>query len=262
VRGRTSLIAAALTVGLLGCGGSAPPTRDAADVESPTPTPMPSATIEAITGELVTFRTADGVRISGRVFGHGPIGVVLGHQIDGDQRDWWDFAELLAGRHYQALTVNFRSYCPEDGAGCSGEGTTGDAWLDLVAGAAWLRDHGARRIVLIGASMGGVAAVIAAAEEHVDGVVALSAPIDCCGLVADRAALERAQTPMLFLAGRFDGDAARSARTFGRWASPLGTVVILASGEHGVDLTGGLATPQVERRTIDLILDFLDHVRT
>jgi pimeloyl-ACP methyl ester carboxylesterase len=261
VLGRVPLIAAALTLAATGCGTSAPPADDAADTASPTPSTTPSPTAETIPGEPVTLRAADGIRISGRVFGHGLIGVVFGHQSDGDQRDWWDFAELLGGQSYRALTVNFRSYCPRDGAGCSGDGTTGDAWLDLAAGVTWLRDHGARRVVLIGASMGGLAVVVAAAHEHVDGVVALSAPIDCCGLVADRAALERAHTPMLFIAGRFDGDAAGSARTFARWASPSGTAVILGSGEHGVDLTGGLATPQIERRTTDLILDFLGRVR-
>jgi hypothetical protein len=34
--------------------------------------------------------------------------------------------------------------------------------------------------------------------------------------------------------------------------------VILASGEHGTDLLGGLATPGIERKTTELILDFLE----
>jgi pimeloyl-ACP methyl ester carboxylesterase len=209
----------------------------------------------------VTFVASDGVRIAGRLFGDGLVGVVLGHQIDNDQSAWWDFAERLAADGYVALTINFRGYCP-DGAGCSGDGGTGEAWRDLVAASDELRHRGAGRVVLIGASMGGTAAVVAASDARsaVDGVITLSAPADCCGMGADRSAIQAADMPMLFIAGRFDGDAPASARRLGRFAGSQGEIVILASGEHGTDLIGGLATPQVERRTTDLILDFLDRV--
>jgi hypothetical protein len=36
--------------------------------------------------------------------------------------------------------------------------------------------------------------------------------------------------------------------------------VILDSGEHGVDLIGGLAAPDVERRTTEEMLAFLERV--
>ena len=62
--------------------------------------------------------------------------------------------------------------------------------------------------------------------------------------------------PMLFIAGRFDVDEPVSARAFSRWAGSSGEPLILASGEHGTDLFG-LATPRVERRTTELILDFI-----
>jgi hypothetical protein len=49
-----------------------------------------------VPGEAVRFRASDRVRIAGRLFGEGPIGVVLGHSIDGDQTEWWNVAEVLA----------------------------------------------------------------------------------------------------------------------------------------------------------------------
>jgi hypothetical protein len=61
---------------------------------------------------------------------------------------------------------------------------------------------------------------------------------------------------MLFIAGRFDGEAPRSAHAFARWAGASGETLILGTGEHGTDLFG-LATPQVERRTTESILAFL-----
>ena len=223
---------------------------------SPQPSPAPTP------GTPVAFRTADGVRIAGRVFGDGRIGVVLGHQIDGDQRDWWNFAEELADEGYRALTLDFRGYCPRDGAGCSGDGGTADAWRDLVAAAEWLRGRGARRIVLVGASMGGTAATVAGAERASapDGLIALSAPATCCGMTPDPSAMRAAGIPMLFLAGNADGEAATDARQLARWAGADGRAVILDSGEHGVDLIGGLAEPDVERRTTEAMLAFLEGV--
>jgi pimeloyl-ACP methyl ester carboxylesterase len=224
--------------------------------------PQPSPTEEPTPGTPVAFRTPDGVRIAGRVFGNGTVGVVLAHQIDGDQRDWWSFAEELADDGYRALTIDFRGYCPGDGAGCSGDGGTADAWRDLAAAAEWLRGRGARRIVLVGASMGGTAAAVAGAEggSAVDGVIALSAPAACCGMTPERAALRAAGIPMLFLAGNADGEAAPDARQLARRAGADAEAVIVDSGEHGVDLIGGLAAPDIERRTTQEMLAFLERV--
>jgi pimeloyl-ACP methyl ester carboxylesterase len=251
-----ALMAIASVLGA-GCSDAAEPSRPSTTSPSPTSSPSPSA--EPTPGRPLSFRASDGIRIEGRLFGEGRVGVVLGHQIDGDQTDWWDFAEQLAGEGYAALSINFRGYCPGDEAGCSDDAGTEEAWRDLVAGATWLRRHGVQRVALIGASMGGTAAVLAAsrAGSDVDGVITLSAPSDCCGMVVTRGDVEAVKGPMLFVAGRFDGDLPASARRLARWAGSSGEIVILASGEHGRDLLGGLATPQVQRRTTELILDFL-----
>jgi dienelactone hydrolase len=243
-----------------GCSGAVEPSQPSTTSPSPTEAPTPSE--EPTPGRPVTFRASDGIRIEGRLFGGGRVGVVLGHQIDGDQTDWWDFAEQLAGEGYAALSINFRGYCPGDEAGCSDDAGSEEAWRDLVAGVTWLRRHDVQRVVLIGASMGGTAAVLAAsrAGSDVDGMITLSAPSDCCGMVITREDVEAVRGSMLFVAGRFDGDAPAAARRLARWAGASGEIVILASGEHGRDLLGGLATPQVQRRTTGLILDFLDRI--
>jgi pimeloyl-ACP methyl ester carboxylesterase len=224
--------------------------------------PPPSPAAEPPPGEPVAFRTSDGVRIAARTFGDGRVGVVFGHQIDGDQRDWWDLAAGLAEEGYTALTLDFRGYCPREGAGCSEDGGTADAWRDLLAAARLLRSRGAERIVFVGASMGGTAAVLAAsrADPAVDGVIALSAPTVCCGMFVEPGDVGAIEAPMLFVAGRDDAEAPSSAREFARWAGDRGRAVVLGSGEHGVDLIGGLATPEVQRRTNALIRTFLERV--
>jgi pimeloyl-ACP methyl ester carboxylesterase len=245
---------------LVACGGgdaTAPidgsPTPPPSETLSPSPTPVP--------GEAVTFRASDGVRIAGRLFGEGRVGVVLGHSIDGDQTEWWNFAEVVADAGHAALAIDFRGYCPGEDAGCSEDGSTRDAWRDLLAGARFLRERGVKDIVLIGASMGGTASVLAAAEARprVSGVITLSAPTACCGIEVDRSIVGAVGAQMLFIAGRFDGEAPRSAQAFTRWAGSAGEAVILETGEHGTDLFG-LATPQVERRTTESILTFLDRL--
>ncbi len=209
----------------------------------------------------MTFRASDGVRIAGRLFGAGPVGVVLGHSIDGDQTEWWNVAEVLADAGHAALAIDFRGYCPGDEAGCSEDGSTRDAWRDLLAGGTFLQDRGVKEIVLIGASMGGTASVLAAADarSRVSGVITLSAPTACCGMEVDRSIVAAVGAPMLFIAGRFDGEAPRSAHAFTRWAGPSGEALIVGTGEHGTDLFG-LATPQVERRMTESILTFLDRI--
>src|SRR5262245_60855653 len=268
VRSARSLVVVAVAVLAVGCSGTAEPTVSPPPMVSPggmpaSPQPSPpSPTAEPRPGKFVSFRTSDGVRIAARRFGEGRVGVVFAHQIDGDQRDWWDLAATLADEGYATLTLNTRGYCPREGAGCSEDGTTADAWRDLLAGAHLLRSRGAERIVLVGASMGGTAAVLASthAVPPVDGVISLSAPTDCCGMTVERSDLARRDTRMLFVAGQDDGDAPASARHFAAWAGKHGALVIMNSGEHGVDLVGGLATPDVERRTNALIRTFLAQV--
>lgn len=180
------MVVAALWVVLVSCGGATgegpggEPSATPASAESPSPTPVP--------GEAVTFRTSEGVRIAGRLFGDGPVGVVLGHSIDGDQTEWWNVAEVVADAGHAAVAIDFRGYCPGDEAGCSEDGSTADAWRDPLAGATFLRERGVHDIVLIGASMGGTASVLAAgnARPRLSGVITLSAPTACCGMELDR----------------------------------------------------------------------------
>jgi hypothetical protein len=75
----------------------------------------------------------------------------------------------------------------------------------------------------------------------------------------DRSTIAAVGAPMLFIAGRSDGEAPRSARALARWAGTSGESLILGTGGHGTDLFG-LATPQVERRTTQAILEFLEDV--
>jgi dienelactone hydrolase len=249
----TVVISATLLI-LAAChAGSSPRPGSPSATQTPTPSPVPRTPVR--------FAATDGVRIAGSLFGSGRLGVVLGHGSDGSQQDWWVFAQTLARDHFAALAIDFRGYCPGGAAGCSQDGSTADAWKDMLGGARYLEAQGARKVVLMGSSMGATASIVAAAHPFtgVAGVVSLSGSSLCCGMVANQAVIERIHVPMLLVVGRLDEGFVSSTRTWGRWAGSAADTAILGSGEHGVDLLR-FAPPNIRERVSDLILGFLREV--
>lgn len=192
----------------------------------------------------VTFPSSDGVQLSGRIFGPGSAtaGVVLAHMLPADQSSWFDFADRLAGSGYRVLTFDFRGYCPGGVAGCSeGEKDVAAIWQDVQGAVDHLRSQGVRQVGLVGASMGGTASLVVAAEEAqgIDAVVTLSAPEAIDGLTASPETLQRVSAAKLFLAGQTDGTAAEAAQRFYDEGLPPKRVEILTTGDHGTDLLAG-----------------------
>ena len=194
------------------------------------------------TSEAVSFRAADDVRLEGRLFGDGATAVVLSHMRPADQSSWWDFADELADEGYLALTYNFRGYCPGGTVGCSdGDRNTEAIWQDVLGAIDFVRSRGAGRVMLIGASMGGTASLIAASRDGVDAdvVITLSAPVAFEGLAASPDVLTRIRAAKLFIAGVDDGSAAGSAQTLYDRSPPPKRLEILTTGDHGTDILEG-----------------------
>jgi pimeloyl-ACP methyl ester carboxylesterase len=190
----------------------------------------------------VSFRSSDGVRLSGRLFWGGSVGVVLSHMLPADQTSWWDFAGELADQGYTALTYDFRGYCPGGDAGCSGGSKDISAiWKDVLGAVDAVRSAGATRVVLIGASMGGTASLVAASKPGVDvqAVVTLSAPTSIEGLVASPDTLATVTAAKLFIASTGDAQAADAAQQLYDSAPQPKRVDIVTSNDHGTDLLTG-----------------------
>jgi pimeloyl-ACP methyl ester carboxylesterase len=167
-----------------------------------------AATCDGPSVERVTMKAADGVKVAGFVQGRGIVGVVLVHQVNGDHCGWAEEAAFLA-RRALVLSVDLRGY------GASGRATGAKALLyrnDIAASVTELRRRGAERIVLVGASMGGSAVVVAASviSPPVDAVVAVSAPANFKGQNASAAAAKLSMA-VRFVAARDDGRAAATA---------------------------------------------------
>ncbi len=110
--------------------------------------------------------------------GHGTTWAVLLHQTDGDGLcGWWPYANWLAVQGVHVLAIDLcgygRSTCPA--------AVTADQSGQAVAALNWARRHGAHRVTLVGASMGGAVSLPAASEGRADAVVDLSGPPDWPG---------------------------------------------------------------------------------
>jgi len=199
-------------------------------------------------GQVVRFRTEDGIRLAGELRGSGPTGVVLAHMFATDRTSWSELASLLADRGYRSLALDFRGY-----GASGGERDITAIWRDILAAVDALRDRGARSIVLVGASMGGTASLIAASRTEVQGVLTLSAPGTFMGLSAPAQVLQAVDEPKLFIAAQGDGSAAATAQTFYETASGAKRLEVVTGADHGTDLLEGRQGEAVRR----LILDFL-----
>jgi dienelactone hydrolase len=247
----TALVAAAVAGACAGeSATSAPPSTPVADPTSSaatgtstspttqTPKPAPKGTVGRLCdtydrAPLVHLHAADGARLVAGRYGHGTTAVILAHQVDDTLCDWAPFARRLARSGYTALALGFRGFPPAPIPKQHRDGFD----LDVVGAAHLLRRTGARRIVLVGASMGGTAVLDAAAtiRPPVAAVVNMSGPSEYPPVNAIRA-VPRLRMPLLFLAARYDPYAADARRMY-RAASPgTARIHIFPGGDHGVEL--------------------------
>jgi pimeloyl-ACP methyl ester carboxylesterase len=182
---------------------------------------------------LLSLRAEDGTRLRGALSGTSSNAVVLLHQSDGTVCQWWPFARRLQSMGYMVLALDFRDH------GSSGRGPSANANrydIDVLAAVQELRNHGAVRIFLVGASMGGTAALVAATETPVDGVVDLSGPAQYGPLDA-RLAVDSLNVPLLFAVGVGDSEFVPDARALHDSAVAVDKRLVVYNGTgHGVQL--------------------------
>jgi dienelactone hydrolase len=162
--------------------------------------PHPKAT-------LVRFKAADGTGLDGVIVGSGKVGVVLAHEYDNDLCGAWPFANYLANRGFRVFAIDMRCFgrsaCPQGDA-------AGRVVDDLVAAVAELRRRGVTRVALVGASMGGSAALIAATriQPPVDAVIELSGEANLTSLLHvpldAHAAAQQLTVPAMFVVANYD----------------------------------------------------------
>lgn len=242
---------AVATGALAGCSGEDSTSPGAADGEDPTGTTASPRTTtrsteaqEATSTEAqegtpqkqsVSFESPAGTEVHGTLFGSGTCGIVLVPQINLDRESWFPQAERLASRGLVALPVD-----------------EGDQRAAAVRGAiSFLRDeHDVDRVVLLGASTGGEAVVVAGAEaaDEVDGVITLSAAGG-----ADHAA-DLSGTKLFVVSEDDEERFVRIAEQLHEQAPEPKQLLVLPGGAHGQRLFESDQQQRV-REEIDTLLD-------
>jgi pimeloyl-ACP methyl ester carboxylesterase len=160
---------------------------------------------ECVQGGELWFNAADGTRLVGHRFGEGKKAVILTHQSEGDLCDWLPYAKRLAARGYFVFPIDFRGY----GFSTPAFGRRAERFpQDVAAAAKALRRLGKRRIFVVGASMGGIAALAAAPtiSPPLAGVVSISSPTRFRGMDGI-AAGKKLRVPVLYVAATEDDNA-------------------------------------------------------
>ena len=189
-------------VALAGCGGDQEQAQ-----QRPAGPPLPSLGKRCgtthVRSRTLWFYAADGTKLDGAELGTGPRGVILLHEVPADLCGWAPYAETLARRHYHVLLVDLRSY------GLSGRGAFGagpGAIADVRGSVRELRRLGATRIALVGASYGGVAAVVggSALGSRIAGIASLSGELSMGYNFDALAAARHLRVPLLVMGSRQD----------------------------------------------------------
>jgi len=214
------------------------------------PSPSPSAAAKPLVGAGCVADAAGGTQVrfgdddylAGVVRGSGTTGIVLAHEYESDACNWLPYAKKLADLGYTTLAFDFAG----NGASDLANGTqSNDA--DVKEAAAYLRAHGATKIVLMGASMGAQASLNDAADVRPEAVVSLSSPWSFGNEVVDPS---KVTVPVLLMAGTTDSDGgfADSAKLIAAKApSKHKTVKLVDSSEHGTSLLRSSQSAAVEK---------------
>ena len=198
----------------------------------------------------VEFSATDGTVLWGRHYGSGDLTVVLAHMLLSDQESWNEFADTLNVNGYAAFSFNFRGFRPSEG--------DKDIELidrDLEGALEYLEGQGVEKFVIIGADMGGTAAIKVSAHRELLGLVAISAPVEIQGLFAEED-VAQVTAAKLFLVAEDDGSAQRSSGALFDAASSPRLLEVFNGSEHGTDLLYGQHAVGIHDRIFEFLETF------
>jgi uncharacterized protein len=215
------------------------------------PTSIPPAVTAG--SRTVTFTTADGAALEGKLSGSGDTAVIF--SVMGNcKKGWEDMADLVAKNGMTALIYQWR--------GCRSPGSVDEEEIqkfvdDLRGAINFMRTQGITKIILAGASLGGSASAKLMVESQADGLIVIASPpaISQWSFEVESADLDSG-VPKLFITAVSDktvpADATRHLYDLAaepkEWETYPGTA-------HGTDLFEGENGEELEQRILKFILD-------
>jgi esterase/lipase len=129
----------------------------------------------SLTTRTVTFTASYSATLNGTLYGNGATAVIFSNMGANKQSDWSQVAERVARRGYMTLTYDNRYWRANGTIDNSARVFVPD---DLRAAMKFMREQGAQRVALVGASLGSMASLKVGAETNPAAVVIMSSPID------------------------------------------------------------------------------------
>ena len=259
VSSRAIWAALALTTLLLFAACTTPTEAPAVPISEPTAIPpekpaVPTETVEAATATIaavtgpVIFTTEDGISLAGTMYGGGDTVTLLVNMQGASQDTWQPFAETVAEAGYAAFTFDYR------GLGKS-EGKADDLAVgeDATAAIGYLHNQGFREIVLIGASLGGIAVARHSHAADVAGLALVSTPRGFQEMVITDGDLVYIGYPKLFVVSEDDEPFATDIPAMYALASPPKDLKVFSGSAHGTFLFDGEHKAEFEELLLDLI---------
>lgn len=183
------------------------------------------------------LQTDDGQRIYAADGGSGDAGVVLAPESPGDLCGWLPYMRTLEQAGLRVLAFDFR------GMGDSPAPATYAKQIafghDFAAAIARLRADGARKVIVVGASFGGAAALTFGPLLDADGIVSLSGEADLpASHLNALAAVPRLRAPLLIVGTRYDAylPVPSALRLLRRAGSHDKRTAFFPGGWHGWDI--------------------------
>jgi pimeloyl-ACP methyl ester carboxylesterase len=196
--GRGAIVALLCLLFLTACGSDERGSSDPAEEVAPSPADLPTAVADKCgvesAAEVSNIEAADGSVLTGAVVGEGDQAMVLLHQTSpSGYCGWVQYADWAAEHGVRVVLVDL---CGWGNAVCSDE-LTADPEAQVRLMVDWARDHGASRVAVVGASMGGAIALGVADAAGADAVVDLSGPETWQGVPDAEEAAAATDIPLL-----------------------------------------------------------------
>jgi pimeloyl-ACP methyl ester carboxylesterase len=209
------------------------PVESALAPENPTAAPP----AEILASHAVEFEAPDGAVINGQLYGAGETAVIF--SVMGNCKPGWtEFAQLTAAQGLMTLTYQWR--------GCRASGSVNEDEIqkfvdDLRGAITFMREKGAKKIILVGASLGGCASAKLAVESKADGLVVIASPpeISQWGFAIEAEDLNTGIPKLFITAENDDTVPATATRQLFDLASEPKEWVTYPDTAHGTDLFEG-----------------------
>lgn len=164
---------------------------------------------------------------NGKLHGAGHMAILFSNMDTNDQNEWEPAVNALLSDGYQILTYDYPEHID-------------DQSRTLEDAVSFIAEAGARKIILVGASRGGVASIKVAARntnnDSIVGVVALSAPIEYEGTIFYyNHELSGIKIPKLLINSENDDGANDTRKMFELFEGPK-ELSIYPGNAHGTEL--------------------------